>query len=251
MSPRRHQWTPEEDALLRRHYSEHPASWIAERIFGTPHATKAVYHRAVLLGLRKWPHHPPELIEAVRHLHAEGLHDRDIARRLGRDRDQVHAIRYARLKLPANAAAVAAAARQAVRTQYERLGIRSAGELRALSYRRYAVENGWPADLRPRAVQILNLLSAAGVPLSRRQIADGIGMRWKGSRRSLASNDPEGSYLAHLAARGLVTRLVCAGPHPGPGKGRNIDLYQLGPEAITILAQKAKEEQSCPASTRA
>jgi hypothetical protein len=61
--------------------------------------------------------------------------------------------------------------------------------------------------------------------MTRPQIAEAVGMPWKGSRASLRSNDPEGSYLAHLIARGLVVdlgRLVKEG-----GQGRNRHLYSL------------------------
>lgn len=75
---------------------------------------------------------------------------------------------------------------------------------RVVGHARYA--RGWPEDLRHRAVQILDLLYARG-PMTRREIAEALGMPWKGSSKSLVSNDPEGTYLAHLQARGLVVRL--------------------------------------------
>jgi hypothetical protein len=237
-------WTDEEMALLTELYLQHAAEQIAARLPGR--SVKSVQQKINKLGLLKRPRLPQDLVESVRRLHAEGLTDAAIARQLDSDRETIHYLRYGRLKLPPNAAAIAEAHRQAVRTQYARLGIQTVGQLRALSYRRYAAENSWPEDLRPRAVQILNLLAAAGVPLSRRQIADGIGMPWKGSRKSLTSNDQEGSYLAHLAARGLVRVLPRALTVVGQGRGHSCHLYVLGSAALAILQERAK---SCPAST--
>jgi hypothetical protein len=120
--------------------------------------------------------------------------------------------------------------RRAVRSrtgeQLERGGFRSLAELRSWVFRRMAEKAGWPADLRPRHVDILNALWDRG-PMTRRELADAIGMRWLGSRGSLKSSDPEGSYLAHLTRRGLVMRMPRARRMTGQGKGRSCDIYML------------------------
>lgn len=99
-------------------------------------------------------------------------------------------------------------------------------EVRRLAFNQFAERHGWPSDLRPRAVQILDLLYQYG-PKTRRQIVEATGMPWLGSRKSLHSNDPEGSYLAHLVARGLVVRSIKV--VKGRGKGGSCDLYSIAP----------------------
>lgn len=110
--------------------------------------------------------------------------------------------------------------------QCVKAGVNSLAEVRRLAYDKFAVSHGWPADLRPRAVQILDLLYQYG-PKTRRQIVAAIGMSWLGSRKSLRSNDPEGSYMAHLIARGLVVRSLRV--VKGRGKGGSCDLYSIAP----------------------
>lgn len=66
-------------------------------------------------------------------------------------------------------------------------------------------------------------------PMTRLELAEAIGMAWKGSRKSLAGNGPGGSYLPTLMRRGLVVslgRIVQTGPK-GKRKGRNVHLYSL------------------------
>lgn len=235
----RHFWTAEERAFLREVYGRTTAAVIA---WAVDHSVSSVEQQAKILGLTR-PRMAPEVRERIRQLHGRGLTDAAIARELGMDRRAVTTVRAKRLGLPASAAGILEARRQGVRTQRKTLGIRSAGQLRGLSFRRYAVEQGWPEDLRPRAVQILNVLAARGVPMTRPELAEAIGMPWKGSRKSLTSNDPEGSYLAHLAARGLVQVLPRAVTVSGQGRGRSLNLYYLGPVALTIL-----EERACKAT---
>lgn len=114
--------------------------------------------------------------------------------------------------------------RETTKQQLAKAGLKSIGMLRVVAFRKYARENGWPEDLRPRAVQILSTLYLHG-PQTRRQIAERIGMPWKGSRASLHNNDKEGSYLANLMARGLV---VCANRKlQQGGQGKNVGIYMI------------------------
>lgn len=236
-------YTAEELALVRELYPTHTAAQIAERIHGTPRAALAVYRLASKLGLRKCPHRTPEEVEAIRAACAEGGTDAAIACRLGIARKAVTHTRN-RLGIPRDEAAVKEAGRQAVRTQFERLGVRNGGELRRLSYRRYATENGWPEDCVPREVQILNVLAAKGVPMSARELCRAIGMPTtpfrSGKRRILlASNGPGGTYTADLVRRGLLQCLPRAGTITGQGRGRSVHLYLLGPKALAILQERA------------
>ena len=186
--PRRF-WTDAERQAVRDRYGKMPTMELAALLKRTE---RQVYAQATILGLTNPFRWPRETVEAVRQCHAEGLSDVDIGLRLGLTRNQVHGIRYGRLHLPPNEQACVEASRCGVRTQYARLGIRTAGELRALSYRRYAIENGWPEDLRPREVQILNALAGRGVPMSKPELAQAIGANTSerhrtGKRRILLS----------------------------------------------------------------
>lgn len=243
----RRRFSAEEVQLVRDLYPTHTAAQVAERLYGKGRAAKAIFCLAKRLGLRKWPCHPPEIIERVRQLHAEGLNDYEIAAKIpGFSRDQVHAIRYERLKLPANAEAVLAARRRGVKTQYARLGIASAGDLRALSYRRFAGRNGWPEDLPPRAVQILNILAEQG-PKTAEDLAAAIGVKTDdrncvtGYRRFLKCSSHSslvqghGTYTGLLQSRGLIVRQHRSlGPGCGTRGGRIPGLYMLTPAAIAI-----------------
>lgn len=254
--------TPEQLALVRELYPTHTAAEIARRLFGSPRAAKAVYWIALSLGLRKHPHHAPELLDQVRGLVREGLTDAAIGRQLGLPRETISHIRSSRLKLPRNEAAIKEAGRRAVKKQQATLGIRSGGELRQWAYRRYAAENGWPQDLRPREVQILNVLAAAGVPLTRLALAEAIGANTSpthktGKRRIPLSNNSHGArggtYTASLAQKGFLVRLPRASQDLGGGKGKSVDLYTLSSLALAILQERAEKEIQClnPATAEA
>ena len=199
-------WTAEEEELLRRDYRRRPGRELAAELDRPLHQVRG---KAKRMGLAV-----PQRIKApgfeafLRARNAEGWSDSEIAAARGADRHGVTGMRR-RLGLPSNATSnrVRAKIAAAAARQCRREGVASLGALRVEVFRRRARAAGWPEDLRPRAVQMLELLFDRG-PQTRRQIAAAIGMPWKGSRASLASNDPEGSYLAHLMARGLV---ICLG----------------------------------------
>ena len=92
--------------------------------------------------------------------------------------------------------------------------------------RRKGKTDGWPKNLSPREVDILNFLWESG-PSTRRQICEGIGLRWRGSRKSMTCPGKGGSYLAKLIRRGLVVRINKGNPVFGQGRGRTCDLYSL------------------------
>jgi hypothetical protein len=249
---RYHTYRPEEIALVRERYSVATAAELAELIHGSRRCARSIYNLACRLGLQKWPHIPPPVVRRVRRLHRQGLTDVEIGRRVGLQRRTITTLR-ARLKLPRNEAAVLEAKRRAVVTQAGRLGLeRPGGALRRLAYRKFALANGWPADTKAREVQILNLLAAAGVPLTKRQIAEGIGARTDmiGCNGSLCLlKDQNNSYTGSLVRRGLLIRLPKAFTIHGQGKGRSQDLYALGPVAISILEERACKERTANSST--
>lgn len=159
--------------------------------------------------------------------------DSEIAAEWGCTRRHIGNLRRA-IGLPASGNSERRRAKVATRTreQCRAAGVTSLGGLRSQVLGRLGPSHGWPVGLRARSIHILELLYAAWpVPLSRREIADGIGMPWKGVRKSLTSNDPEGSYLAHLAALGLVIRSPRTAPvginKRGNGQGCGVSLYTL------------------------
>jgi hypothetical protein len=174
-------------------------------------------------------------VSFLRQQHAAGWSDAEIASawsarfpdRRTLERHTVGQYRE-RLGLPHNAYSDHRRRRVAERTQQQlaAAGLPSIGWLRKEAFRKRAIAAGWPGDLRPRAVQILNALWDRG-PMTRPEIAKAIGMPWKGSRQSLTSNDPEGSYLAHLQSRGLVIVFKRACKVLGKGKGHSMDVYSL------------------------
>lgn len=181
----------------------------------------------------------PARAERIRELVGLGWCNAHIAADLGGHRAVVRVWRR-RLGLPAvgSRGAVAscgscrAQSQEALQRQLVRAGVASLGQVRSLAHRRYAVAHGWPEDLRPRAVQILDLLWFQG-PQTRREIAARLGMSWKSTRKALCSNDPGGSYLAYLMARGLV--VVFPRLHRVSGRGRG---YSSNVYALAITAQK-------------
>jgi len=219
----RHVWTDEETAFLRPHYHKTPARLIAAHLGLTE---RKVYAKAWRIGLCISQRiKAPGFVEYFKRKHAEGWTDSEIARAKRVDRHGVTSLRK-RLNLPSNAFSQRRRdqVRQKTKEQLAKAGVSSLGKLRTQVYRQRAREAGWPEDLRFRAVQILNLLWDQG-PQTRKQIAAAIGMPWKGSRKSLVSDDPEGSYLAHLMARGLVVSLGRIAK--GKGQGHSCCVYSL------------------------
>ena len=193
------------EARVRAGYARQSAPALARRL-GVP--TEVIYRIVVKLGLRK--HQRVKVgrafLATLRQRNRQGWPDSEIAAELGCDRHVVSRHRQA-LGLPSQARGPIARQRTgaAAARQLDRLGLASMGELRVQAHRAYAVAHGWPAYLRKRAVQILDLLWQQG-PKTRRELAEGVGLPWRGSRGSLKSSDPPGTYLANLMALGLVVK---------------------------------------------
>lgn len=75
--------------------------------------------------------------------------------------------------------------------------------MRAAAFRKYAADRGWPADLRPREVQILETLWHLG-PQTLPELARRIGCRPNKRGKLLHGNGPGGTYTATLLRRGLI-----------------------------------------------
>lgn len=254
-------WTDEEKAFVLSHAGKMTAEEIGARL---NRPVPGIYGMFKRLGLRigapriDWQTHDA----ALRRLNALGYSDAEIAAETGLDRRTLQDRRN-KLGLPSNALNERHRRRVAEKTaeQLRKAGLSSLGELRSEAFRQAARACGWPEDLRPRSVQILNELYRRG-PMTRRQIADAIGMPWKGSRNSLHSNDAEGTYLAHLMRRGLVIRfgrLVKGSADGTQGSGKGQHLYALAPEVEPALSHqqevlendgRATESESIDASQR-
>ncbi len=175
--------------------------------------------------------------------------DADIARAIGSDRRSVCDYRRKHLKLPAVQPHQRVGRERGRRNQERTLG-RPLGEVRAESFWAYAPSLGWPAGVRYRAVQILELLFVHE-SLTRRQIPELLGLS---SSIALKSNDPQGTYLANLISRGLVAaagRSVRTGELCADGrthKGKSINLYFLTPAARETKQAWQRDRHAEPSS---
>lgn len=232
-----HRWPPADKRYVREN-AHRPATEVAREL-GRP--LYAVYRMRDALGLtRKRASFGPDFRRFLLAKHALGWSDAEIAAAWGCERHAVGDYRE-RLGLPTNRASehLRERVRRKTAEQLAAAGVESLGELRAVVLARRAREAGWPDGLTFREVQMLNALWDRG-PMTRRQIADAIGMPWKGSRKSLVGNVPGGSYLAHLQRLGLVVRLgrivkVDVGKGPRSGQGKSVNVYSL---PLTIQRRK-------------
>lgn len=243
-------WSAEELQALRDRYATDDPKTIAKDL---GRHVGVVYQQARKLGLiaKKYvPPHTPEQYEAVRRLHGEGRTDLEISAATGIDRRSINAMRH---KLGLDVILDPTAKKRGVANQLKTLGLTSPTQLRTRAFALFAIENGWPEDLRPREVQILNALVAADRPLTKMEIAAAIGMRTDGKNskhggpKSLVGNGPGGTYTATLARRGLIHRIR----HYKGGRGtlqQSTSTYMLTPLAIAIRvewqSQQIQKEQS-------
>lgn len=241
-------YTDEERDLIRELYDTHTAAQIAERIHGKPSAAASIFRMAQKLGLRKAPPRlADELLDQVRNLHAEGKTWSAIAAETGLKYDQAKHIGQ-RLGLASNPDPTRG--RRSVSSQMQTLQISSPAELRTLAYRKYARECCWPEDLRPREVQILNVLAEHG-PKTGLELAAAIGARTDlinrgngGGRKWLAGNGPGGTYTATLRRRGLIYYAGRYQAGRGKGKSRLPGVYMLTPHAIAIREELLKTKEA-------
>jgi hypothetical protein len=201
------------------------------------------------LGLQtKHPHlmNRPGFVDRVRQLHSQGWSDAEIAVELEVER---HSIGDLRKKLGLLSNRFSEHLRDRVRKntaeQLRKAGLPSIGHLRVEAFKKYARDNGWPEDLKPRQVQILNLLWVNG-PMTKRELAEAMHLRPKrrcdgrGYWFPMYCNPPRGqkhnsynrcTYLSDLIARGLAItlgRIVRNKPAGArTGQGHNAVLYSL------------------------
>lgn len=232
----RRQFTAAEDAVIRARYLDETAEAIARDLGRSAHS---VHYRARVIGLHKERRFGQVIIDAVREHHGKGWSDSEIAAAVGCTRKSVSAQRIA-LGLPANDRSehLRDRVKRATRRQLDSAGLNSLADLKREVVRKRCRDAGWPEDLRQRHLDILNALWDRG-PMTRREIADAVGMPWKGTRSSLTSNDPEGSYLAHLIRRGLVISFKRAAM--GQGRGRSCNVYSL---ALDVERQLPTDQEA-------
>lgn len=241
-------FTNREKAYVRKNCRKKTAAEIAERL---GRSESGIHQLANRMGLaRKRVSLGDDFEEFLRAKHKAGWSDAEIAAAWGCDRHTVGDFRD-RFGLPHNALSERRRDRVRKKTaeQLRKAGLPTLAAVRVKAFRDRARAAGWPEDLRPRAVQILNALWDNG-PMSRREIADAIGMPWKGTRESLCSNDPEGSYLAHLAARRLVVVLKRARRVTGKGRGHSVNLYSLPLDIQRGPILEKEESRDCKHSAR-
>lgn len=239
-----HHWSATEDRVLRREYRRTPKAELAVRLGVT---IKALYLRAVLLELTvrqfRWS---KRAVNKVRRMSSGGYSDTEIATALGGiDRHRVTAKRK-ELGLPTLFGVKGAkwherkrleVAKQ-TKKQLKKAGAKSLGELRSRMFGQLGTEYGLPAGLPLRAVQVVLVLAEG--PMTRRQIVERLGMKWKPlSRQNLCCRNQGGSITAVLLARGLICRIHRA--RSGGEKGVRIpDLYMLTGHAMELLTAHAK-----------
>jgi hypothetical protein len=217
-------WTPVQDEYLRAWWGRVPTDRIAGLMDRGP---REVAIRAWEIGITKYRprgYLPPDWESAIRRLAAEGVSLTEIAAELGSDRHDIADLMAAR-GIEVDPGKWRDRQRQkirrGVRRQLDRLGVRTAADLRTEAYRRFARRRGWPEDFAPRAVQICDALYELG-PMTRREICDAIGVRWRAKNVLMHQGN---SHLGVLAARGFVVRQIKVRVE----MSRLVDLYMLDP----------------------
>lgn len=243
-------WAPAEDDFLRRKYGPLNAEQLGVAL---GRSTRSAWQRASTLGLtRKNFRWTDARLADLRHLHAEGWSDAEIADELKADRHNVGDVRR-RLGLPHNALSQRRRDRAASKTraQLDAAGLASLADARAAAYAKKARELGWPEQLPdrptgPRHLQVLHALWTKG-PRTRRQLCEDINMPWKGVRKSLTANGKRGALLAQLIAAGLV--VSCGRVVSGEGRGKSQHLYMIAPGVSPTPATAIETEPSATQET--
>ena len=213
--------------IIRRDYRKVPAREIATAIGRN---VFSVYNAAFRLGLTECQRIRAPGFEAfLRAKHRLGWSDMEIAECWGGvDRHAVSAMRQ-RLGLPSvlHSEHQRDNVRRKTAEQLKAAGLPSIGHLRVEAFKRRAREAGWPEDIKPRQVQILNLLWERG-PMTREQLGQALGLTKKprGISRGrqmkpwypMHCNTPvhgaDTSYVADLMRRGMVISLGRIAKHP-------------------------------------
>jgi hypothetical protein len=212
-------WTKTQLAILRAGYNKKPVEDLARRL---GRSIIAVRQSAGVHGVARKRCPTGKRLDAfTRTNHLRGWCDPHIASAWhakfpGTARVDRHTVSFSRrrLGLAVNAQMKCPLCRERTRQNTKRqcreAGVSSLAQIRALAFRAYARRHGWPEDLRPRQVQILDALATNG-PMTKIQIAQAIGMPWENrpSRDILTGcdKDPGGGLLPNLMRRRLVIAL--------------------------------------------
>ena len=245
-------WSSDRIRFLLSKYGTMTASAIAKQLGCS---TKSIYQAADRFGLsakRPRLEKRPGLTRRVRQLHSRGFSDIEIAEDIGVDPHGIGRLR-AHLGLASNAHSLRQRdkTRRTTARQCRKAGVRSLGELRAKALKQYAIDRGWPADLKKRQVQILELIWQRG-PMTREEIGRALGMRlrrrpngryWYPMMCNTANGRGATSYTGDLINRGLLITLgrIVQNRPPGAknGQGHNTVLYSL-PLDISKAAPKTE-----------
>ena len=232
----RRRFTAEDIEIVRRDYGRLPASQIAR---GLGRQVWSVYNLAERLGLTRGGlnHKRSPAGEAtLRQRHAEGWSDAEIAPEIGMTRRSAQAWRRA-LELASNAFSEhrRGKVREKTQEQLRKAGLPSIGHLRVEAFKRRAREAGWPEDLKPRQVEILNLLWDNG-PMTREALGQAMGLKkkprttphcrpWFAMHCNTTGHKCDTSYTGDLLRRGMIVTLGRV--VKGRGQGGNVCMYSL------------------------
>lgn len=238
-----HRFTPEQRRLVKEQYGKVPSADLAVAIGRDD--VGAVWRLAKKLGVtRKLAPHDGTLTEFVRQKHPLGWCDREIAEAWtamhpGTHPMERHTISVQRKKLGLGDNQFSEHRRRRVgmktAEQVAKAGFKSLAQLRLAMWCKWAREQGWPEDLTPPYVKVLNALWDFG-PQTRIELARRCGFKRFGPRELLTSNDPHGTITGCLIARGMVIYL--GRKVPTGRRGGNLGLYMISPN---IQRKKASD----------
>lgn len=241
-------WTKRELEFLRTEYGRMGVQDLADAIQRT---TKAVSLAAMKSGLtRPTPRVSVQDQARIRELAGQGWCNRCIGRDTNHDRHCICRWRR-KLGLPAIEArgmtdcpVCKERTRAATKEQCRKAGVRSLAEIKRLVVAKFAVEHGWPADLPPRCVQILELLAVHG-GMTRRDLWETMGFTWIRSRKAFNGNKDllGGNYLTHLMHKGLVASLGRPVKSTPVRRGASVAMYTLTPLAIEMHEEHHERKQ--------
>jgi len=204
-------WTDEENEALRAGWKRGCVASFAKR-FGR--SKTSVSQHATWLGLAIYRKRTcdPELLEFIREQHAAGLLDTEMHRAWNDahpsdpvTRERICYVRRKFLGLDKNHDQLKACKQRAYKRQMEVLGIKSMPDLWERHMRRQALKHGWPADVRPLEIQILDVM-LDGEFRTRAEIAAAIGLRSNNQREWFKTSSGSQSAIANLVNRGLLRR---------------------------------------------
>lgn len=232
-------WSAEELAILRRDYKRVPVEQLAKRLGRTVNRIYAAAKRFGISDAQKIVI-APDFDRFLRKHHAKGWSDAEIAAAWSRAHPQRTINRRTlgdrRNQLGLSHNALSKHRRRKVsektREQCRAAGVKSLAEVRSQAYAKFAALRGWPDDLAPRQVQMLDAIYERG-PQTRRQLAEVVGCAWKHQRNWLCATRTGGkryaggTYLTDLMHRGLVVRLPGRIVKSGPRKGQHCYLYAI------------------------